>query len=75
MTIQTTYTAEQLAALKARGAQYLVVCRHSVGQHTQGEVISWHRTHDAAQRAAKPLQYLGVHDLADMLQDAQARGL
>ena len=72
---QTTYTAQQLRSLKAKGAQYLTVCVYDVGQHQKGVVLSWHKTHDAAQRAAKPLQYVGVYELHDMIVDAELKGL
>lgn len=70
---QHTYTADQLHALQQRGAQYLTVCQYSIGRHTSGDVLSWHRSHDAAQRAAKPLQYVAVVDLSEALFDAQCR--
>ena len=58
-----------------RGWQYLVVAKHGIGQHQQGDAMSWHKSHDAAQRAAKPVQYAAVWELDDAIQDAEAKSL
>jgi len=72
---QITYTAQQLRSLKSKGAQYLTICAHDIGTHTKGDVVSWHKSHDAAQRAAKPHQYVAVYDINDAIFDAEARSL
>jgi hypothetical protein len=62
----TTYSADQLKKLKARGAQYIVVSRGDIGFHRRGEVVSWHKTHEAACKAGKG-DWFRVEDIDDAI--------
>lgn len=70
----TNKTASELRRLQEQGARYLLVCRYSVGRWDKGDVLSWHRTHDAAVRAdakADPARcHMHVVDITDAIADA-----
>lgn len=72
MNYQVTYSAGQLHALKSKGAEWLVVCKHDIGGYRRGDVKSWHKSYDAAMRSKKPNGlYFDLCDVAEMIGHAE----
>jgi hypothetical protein len=63
-----TATISELTALKAKGATWFCVAAYDHAEHTKGDVLSWHKTQNAASRAAKG-EYRTVQELHYVLQD------
>ena len=63
---QPNLTFEQCAALDRKGASYVVYAAYAHEGHEIGDVLSWHKTHEAASRAAGQSQFRGVFDLNDV---------
>lgn len=72
-----TLSVDELERLRAKGARYLLVCKHSIGQWEAGDVLSWHKTSDSACRAdakADPSRgFMHVVDIYNALADAAHR--
>lgn len=59
-----SWNAAERDALRKRGARHLVVVRYTRrADERQGDVVSWHRTYDAAARAVGPSEYLSIEDI------------
>lgn len=70
MTTQITYTAQQLQALKTKGAKYLVVALADIGSSIRGTCLSWHKSHDAACRRVGSSTWYTVVDINDAIRGA-----
>lgn len=70
MAHQITYTEEQLNALKAKGAQYIVVARGDIAGHQRGQATSWHKSHDAAARKVGDSTWYTIYDITDAISSA-----
>lgn len=68
MNIHTASVAE-LTLLQWKGAQWLCVAAYAHGGHERGDVLSWHKSYDAAARAAGSSEWLGLNELHYVLQD------
>lgn len=61
-----TVTLAELGHLYKRGARWLCVSAYQNGQHEKGDVLSWHKSYNAAARAAGPSQYREIKELDDI---------
>ena len=73
MAHQTELTATELQALYDRGIRYLVIAYHQIGRYQAGEIVSRHKSNDAAQRAAGASSWYAVRDLAGDIAEANYR--
>ena len=64
MTINTrSVTFAEAEALHAKGARWLCVAAYDHMGHEKGDVLSWHRTYNAAARAAGASQFRSIDEL------------
>jgi hypothetical protein len=57
---------ETARAIHKKGARYVVFAVYNHGSHRRGEIVSWHKAHETASRAAGSSQFLSVYPLADI---------
>jgi hypothetical protein len=71
MTNVHTATAHALQSLQAKGARWVCVAAYAHAGHERGDILSWHKTYDAACRAAKG-EFRRVNELAHIVDQAIA---
>ena len=59
------WTQADKATLLRRGAEWIIVVRYSYADRRRGDVISWHRTHEAANRALNCHPNSGLLEVLD----------
>lgn len=64
-------TASELEALSAKGANWLVIAAYSFGLHERKDVLSWHKTREAAGRKYRSNERVAIVDIADAIEEAR----
>jgi hypothetical protein len=65
-----TATSTEINNLIQRGAKWLCVAAYDHSDLHRNDIISWHKSHDAACKAAGPSNWRKVVDIRDVLDEA-----